>query len=77
ELKTGKMSKYHKLATTGYALALESVLEHPVNVGCLVYLDFEDNITTPLIKRDVHAIDESLRRWFIDERDKKMEILAF
>lgn len=76
ELKTGKRSEYHKLATTGYAIALESILEHPVNVGCLVYLSFEENVITPIIKREVHAIDESLRRWFIDERDKKMEILA-
>ncbi|GBC73005.1 hypothetical protein HRbin04_00400 [archaeon HR04] len=76
ELKTGKRSEYHKLATTGYAIALESMLEHPVNVGCVVYLNFEENITTPIIKREVHAIDESLRRWFIEERDKKMEILA-
>ncbi len=76
ELKTGRRSEYHKLATTGYAIALESILEHPVNVGCLVYLGFGDDITTPIIKREVHAIDESLRRWFIEERDKKMEMIA-
>lgn len=75
ELKTGNMSEYHKLATTGYALALESVLEHPINVGCLVYVGFETDRTTPIVKRHVHAIEDPLRRWFIEERDKKMEVL--
>ncbi len=75
ELKTGKASEYHKLATTGYALALESVIEHPVNVGCLVYLDFWHDRTTPIVKRYVHAIDDPLRRWFIEERDSKLEAL--
>ncbi|MCS6768758.1 MAG: type I-A CRISPR-associated protein Cas4/Csa1 [Candidatus Nitrosocaldus sp.] len=76
ELKTGKRSEHHRLATTGYALALESMLEHPINVGCIVYLSFEQDRTTPLIRREVHAIEESLRRWFIEERDRKMEILV-
>lgn len=76
ELKTGKRSEHHKLATTGYAIALESILEHPINVGCLVYLSFKEDRTTPIIERVIHAIDEPLRRWFIEERDRKMEVLA-
>ncbi|GIU72552.1 MAG: type I-A CRISPR-associated protein Cas4/Csa1 [Candidatus Nitrosocaldaceae archaeon] len=75
ELKTGKMKDYHKLAIAGYALALESILEHPINVGCLVYVSFDEGIV-PKIRRYVLPIEEALRRWFIEERDKVMEILA-
>ncbi|MEM2856222.1 MAG: type I-A CRISPR-associated protein Cas4/Csa1 [Candidatus Nitrosocaldaceae archaeon] len=75
ELKSGKKQEYHKLATAGYALALESILEHPINVGCIVYVSFDEGLT-PKIRREVHAIEEPLRRWFIEERDKRAEILA-
>lgn len=75
ELKTGKIKDYHKLAIAGYALALESILEHPINVGCLVYVSFDQDMV-PRIRRYVFPIEESLRRWFIEERDQKMEILA-
>lgn len=76
ELKTGIKQEHHKLALAGYALALESTLEHPINVGCLVYLSFNNEDAIPRIKREVYAIEESLRRWFIEERDKRLEILA-
>lgn len=76
DLKTGPPMDFHKLTTTGYALALESSLSQPVNVGCIVYLSFRDESPTPIVIRRIHAIDESLRMEFLEERDRKQRIVA-
>ncbi|MEW6228936.1 MAG: type I-A CRISPR-associated protein Cas4/Csa1 [Bacillota bacterium] len=73
DLKYGEARKFHKLATTGYALVMESVYEYPVNLGCIVYLKFNgDRIT---ISKDIHIIDDELRQWFMEERDQKARML--
>lgn len=76
DLKTGRERRFHRLSTAGYAMALESMTGHPINVGCTVYLEFRRDTPTPIVRRRMYVIEEPLRRWFIDERDEKMEIVA-
>ncbi len=73
DLKTGKRREFQHLYTVGYALALEAELEGPVDVGVVVYLDMDRDF--PLVWRELHVMDESLRREFIEERNRKMKIV--
>jgi len=65
---------FHKLYPTGYALVFESVYEVPVDIGCTVFLNFSGGRMT--IQRDLFHIDDELRSWWIEERDRKAEIVA-
>jgi len=73
DLKFGERRDFHRLATTGYALVMESLYEYPINVGCVVYVAFKGRRI--LIERDFHFIDDELRQWFIEERDMKMRMV--
>lgn len=73
DIKFGKPQKFHRLATTGYALVMESLYEYPVNVGCVVYVSFQGDKFS--IERDFHMVDDELRQWFIEERDEKMRMV--
>ncbi|MEW6189020.1 MAG: CRISPR-associated protein Cas4 [Actinomycetota bacterium] len=64
---------FDKLCPTGYALVLESVHNIPVDIGCVVYLRVKEERFT--IVRDLFVINDDLRSWWIEERDKKMEIV--
>lgn len=75
DLKTGKGGKIVGLAAAGYALCLEASRDVPVDVGVIVSLSF-DKDGFPLVERKMLIIDEVLRREFIDERDRKMRIVA-
>jgi len=75
DLKTGEEKEFHKLSTTGYAMVYESIFEYPINVGCIVYVNFYNNSPVPIIKRVPHLIDESLRREFLEARDLKMKMI--
>lgn len=69
DVKFGPRRDFHRLATTAYALVLESLYECPVDVGCIVYVAFDgDRI---LVQRDLHLLDDELRQWFVDERDER------
>ena len=74
DLKFGAKEDFHRLSTTGYALALESVHETPVDLGCVVYVQFRAD--TLAIERDFHFIDDELRTRFLDERDQKQRLVA-
>jgi CRISPR-associated protein Csa1 len=74
DTKFGRKRDFHRLSATGYALVMESLWEFPVDVGCTVYVDTRSEV--PTITRDLYAIDDELRQWFIDERDDKMRIVA-
>lgn len=74
ELKAGRPEPFHRLATTGYALVLESLYERPIEVGCIVYLSFRDGRL--LVKRDYHLIGDELRQWFLDEREEKERLVS-
>lgn len=76
DLKTGEPRNFHRLYTTGYALALESTTGHPVNVGCIVYVRFREDVPVPIIRKDLHVIDETLRMMFLEERDRRMRIVV-
>ncbi|MFZ5648115.1 MAG: type I-A CRISPR-associated protein Cas4/Csa1 [Bacillota bacterium] len=73
DLKFGESQKFHRLTTTGYALVMEALHEYPVNLGCLVYVDFKGD--RMVVKKDIHIIDDELRQWFIEERDEKMRMI--
>jgi len=74
DLKTGKKREFQELFTAGYALALEAELEGPVDVGVIVYLDFVSG--KPHVSREIHLVEEGLRREFIEEMNRKMRIVA-
>lgn len=65
---------WHKLAPTGYALVFESVHEVMVDVGCVIYLNIANDKVT--VKKDLFFISDELRGWWIEERDRKLEIVA-
>lgn len=73
DLKYDQQRKFHKLATTGYALVMESIYEYPVNLGCIVYLKFIDDRIS--VSKDIHIIDDELRLWFMEERDQKARMI--
>jgi CRISPR-associated protein Csa1 len=60
-----------RLYTTGYALVIESIYEIPVDIGCVVTLNFRESLS---ITKDLHYIDANLRSQWIEERDRKAEI---
>lgn len=73
-VENGEVQPWHRLYATGYALVLESVYETPIDIGCTLYLSWRGN--SPQMKRDLFYINEDLRRWWVEERDTKQEIVA-
>ncbi len=73
DIKFGRKEPFHRLSATGYALAIESIYEYPVNIGCVVYVSLEDGQV--LIERDIHHIDDELRQWFIESRDERARLV--
>jgi CRISPR-associated protein Csa1 len=70
----GRPEEWHKLYPVGYALVFESIHEVPVDICCTVYLNV-DNGKVNLHKELFFASDE-LRNWWIEERDRKLELVA-
>lgn len=66
--------EWYKLSPTGYAIVLESIYEVPVDVGCTVYVKFQDDRL--VISKDLFFISDDLRSWWVEERDHKLEIVA-
>lgn len=66
--------EWHRLAPVGYALVFESVHEVPVDVCCNIYLNFDNGKI--VIRKDLFFASDELRQWWIEERDKKLEIVA-
>lgn len=73
DLKFGEAREFHRLATTGYALVMESLYEYPISLGCIVYPCFRDGRWT--VERDFHIINDELRQWFIESRDERMRLV--
>ncbi len=67
------VEEFHRLGTNGYALVLESLHEYPVNLGCIVYVEFQQGRL--LIERDFHIIGDELRQQFIDDRDQRARLV--
>lgn len=75
DLKTSTSERpEYRLYTTGYALVLESVYDIPVDIGGVVYVNFENGKI--VVKKDLFVINNDLRALWIEERDKKLEIVA-
>ena len=65
---------WRRLYCAGYAIALESVYEIPMDLGCVVYISQING--QPTVSRDLFFIGDDLRGWWLEERDKKLEIVA-
>lgn len=72
-LHFGPKRDTHRLANAGYALALESLYDSPVNVGCITYVEIDGGRVR--LERDIYIIDDELRQWFLEGRDNLTEML--
>lgn len=66
--------EWYRLYPVGYALVFESVHEVPVDICCTVYLTVEGGRIR--VQKDLFFASDELRQWWIEERDKKLEIVA-
>lgn len=73
DLKFGEPREFHRLATTGYALVMESLYEYPISLGCIVYPCYREGRWT--VEREFHIINDELRQWFIESRDERMRLV--
>jgi len=73
DFKTGSPRDFHKLSIAGYALALESEYEVPVDYGLLVYVN-QVNGDLRVQYKPVY-VSNDLRRWFLEERDDIIDML--
>lgn len=75
DLKVSDVQReWDRLTPTGYALVFESLHETPVDVGCIIYLNVVEGKI--MVKKDLFFISDELRRWWIEERDSKLEIVS-
>ena len=73
DIKTGEVRDFHKYTLAGYALAIESDLEIPIDYGIITYLSVDEGIVK--IKNMIHFIGDELRREFIEMRDEAFNII--
>ena len=73
DLKFGSPEPFHRLTTAGYALVMESLTESPINVGCVVHIEFREGELR--FKRDFHLLSDELRQWFIEARDELARLI--
>jgi len=69
-----RQEKWHRLSPVGYAIVFESVHEVPIDICCVAYLNVKGGGVT--VKKDLFFADDELRQWWIEERDRKLEIVA-
>ncbi|WP_016732173.1 type I-A CRISPR-associated protein Cas4/Csa1 [Saccharolobus islandicus] len=75
EMKVGNVQEFHKLALAGYAMALESALELPIDFGALIYVN---GITanSPEFKVEVFYVSPDMRKEFLDARDEVIDMVS-
>ncbi|MBP1356974.1 MAG: type I-A CRISPR-associated protein Cas4/Csa1 [Sulfolobus sp.] len=73
EMKTRKLKEVYDLALAGYALAYESVYYTPVDFGLLCNVVVKGG--SVLVKCDFKKISDRLRQEFLEERDRRLEII--
>jgi len=71
---SNRPEEWHRLYSVGYALVFESVHEVPVDVCCTVYLNVDNGRVN--VQKDLFFASDELRQWWIEERDKKLEMVA-
>ena len=78
DIKTGTPKSFHRLTTTGYALALENYYgrDSRFDIGCIFYVNFNEGSDVPIIDCDIYPITNAVRKEFIEERNTKIEIVA-
>ncbi len=72
-IQFGEPRSFHRLFLTGSALAMEVFTSVPMNLGCIVYPDFFNGRLR--YNKEFYIIDDELRQWFIEERDRKMRMV--
>jgi CRISPR-associated protein Csa1 len=72
---TSVKEDWHRLYSLGYALVFESIHEVPVDICCTVYLTVENGKIS--VQKDLFFASDELRQWWLEERDKKLEIVAY
>ncbi len=73
DIKTGEQRSFHRLAPTGYALALEADQEAPIDFGIIAYVRVGK---WPTFKYDVFPITDELRTEFLSIRDETIAIIS-
>ncbi len=73
DIKTGERRDFHRLAPTGYALAIEADSESPVDFGIIAYVRVNG---WPTFTYDVFPITDELRTEFLTLRDEAIAIVA-
>jgi len=73
EIKTGDVRDFHKYAVAGYALAVESDLEIPIDYGIVSYIHVRDDYVK--IKNKTYFIGDELRREFLEVRDEVFSVI--
>ncbi len=74
EIKYGKPASFHRLGLAGYALALESQLEVPIDYGLLVYVNGNGGEKVRISYEYVY-INGGLRHEFLEQRDEIIDML--
>ncbi len=74
EIKVGFLSRNCEIALAGYALAIESQFEIPVNFGILIHSSISSDGDVSYVHKII-PISDQLRIEFIHERDRRVEIV--
>jgi CRISPR-associated protein Csa1 len=75
DLKVSSLKEdWHRLYSLGYALVFESIHEVPIDICCTVYLNVKNGKIS--VYKDLFFANDELRQWWLEERDKKLEIVA-
>ena len=72
EVKVGKRMPFHELTLAGYAMSLESSTGTPINIGHMIYIHTNGSLH---IRHETTIIGDELRKSFLEERDRVMEII--
>lgn len=74
EIKTGEIRDFHKYSVAGYALAVESDLEIPIDYGIVSYLHVDERGCVR-IRNKIYFVGDELRREFIEKRDEAFRVI--
>jgi len=73
EIKTGDVRPFHKYVLAGYALAIESDLEIPIDYGIVSYLWSDGRFVK--VRNVTYFIGDELRREFLELRDEAFNVI--
>ncbi len=73
DVKTGYKYKWHKLQIAGYALAIESFYERPVDIGAIIYVNMAPHGIR--VEKELFPITDDLRSRFVELRDELQMML--